>query len=80
MIRNNSYLVHVYHYTKKHGKRNCMTHKVFTLSMIEDFMGKAADLTTVELPRFHHCPLLYVRWEELQLLRDRRSVKDLTQA
>eukprot|EP00957_Ditylum_brightwellii_P045221 3427725-Ditylum_brightwellii.AAC.1 len=54
MIRHNSYFVHVDHYTKKHDKRNCMTHKMFAFCMIEDLMGKAADLTTVELPIFQN--------------------------
>eukprot|EP00957_Ditylum_brightwellii_P182467 13900146-Ditylum_brightwellii.AAC.1 len=58
MTRNNSYLVRIDHCTKKHGKRNCMTHKMFTLCMIEDLMEKAADLTIVELPRFQKIPSL----------------------
>ena len=58
MIRNNSYLVHVDYCSKQPGKKHCMTHKMFTLSMIEDLMEKAADLTTVELPRFQKIPSL----------------------
>eukprot|EP00957_Ditylum_brightwellii_P059697 4532524-Ditylum_brightwellii.AAC.1 len=58
MIRNNSYLVHVDHYTKKYGKKKCMSHKMFTLCMIEDLMEKANNLTTVELPRFQNTPSL----------------------
>eukprot|EP00957_Ditylum_brightwellii_P145366 11070207-Ditylum_brightwellii.AAC.1 len=41
MIRNNYYIVHQHYY----GKKNCMTLKNFTLSMIEDLVEKASALT-----------------------------------
>eukprot|EP00957_Ditylum_brightwellii_P108963 8312095-Ditylum_brightwellii.AAC.1 len=58
MIRNNSYLVHVDHYTKKYDKKKCMSHKMFTLCMIENLMENATDLTIVELPGFQNIPSL----------------------
>eukprot|EP00957_Ditylum_brightwellii_P004779 364348-Ditylum_brightwellii.AAC.1 len=64
MIRNNCYIVH----QDYHGKKNCMIHKNFTLTMIEDLIEKASALTAgwhTQIPTSPRRPTEYVTTAQL---------------